>query len=58
MQLLMDECTHLINFDKPYDVNLVRVLSAKNDAYVLRDGVHDFHSIWPGILNEKFNIQL
>ncbi len=48
MQLLMDECTHLLNFDKPFDTSLVNVISATNDAYVLRDGVHHFHTIWPG----------
>ena len=48
MTLLMDECTHLINYDKPFDSSLVRVISAKDDAYILRDGVNDFNSIWPG----------
>ena len=45
----MDECTGMINYDKPIDTSLVRVLTAKDDAYVLRDGVHDFETIWPGI---------
>ncbi len=48
MTLLMDECTHLINYDIPYDTSLVRVIAAKDDAYILRDGVNDFNSIWPG----------
>ena len=48
MHLLMDECTHLLNYDIPYDTNLIHVISAKDDAYVLRDGVNDFNSIWPG----------
>jgi len=48
MHLLMDECTHLLNYSIPVDTNLIRVISAKDDAYVLRDGVNDFNSIWPG----------
>ena len=48
MHLLMDECTHLVNFDVPIDTNLVNVIAANDDAYVLRDGVNDFNSIWPG----------
>jgi hypothetical protein len=48
MTLLMDECTHLINYDTPYDTSLVKVIAATDDAYILRDGVNDFESIWPG----------
>ncbi len=48
MLLLMDECTNLINFDKPYDNTMTHILSAQDDAYILRDGVYDFTSIWPG----------
>ena len=48
MHLLMDECTHLVNFDVPHDTSLVKVLTAKDDAYVLRDGLADFRTIWPG----------
>jgi hypothetical protein len=48
MHLLMDECTHMLNYDKPIDTSMIRVISAKDDAYVLRDGVNDFNSIWPG----------
>ncbi len=48
MHLLMDECTHLLNYDIPVDTNLIHVIAAKDDAYVLRDGVNDFNSIWPG----------
>ena len=53
MQLLMDECTHLINFDKPRDTTLIHVLSARDDAYILRDGVHDLQTIWPGKLQSN-----
>jgi hypothetical protein len=45
MHLLMDECTHLLNYDVPVDTSLIRVVSAKNDAYVLRDGVNNFFFI-------------
>ncbi len=48
MHLLMDECTHLLNYDVPVDKQLIKVISAKNDAYILRDGVNDFNSVWPG----------
>ena len=44
----MDECTHLLNYDSPVDKDLIKVISAQDDAYVLRDGVNDFNSIWPG----------
>lgn len=50
MQLLMDECTHLLNFDKPIDPTLVYAIAAKDDAYVLRDGVQSFSKVWPGML--------
>lgn len=48
MHILMDECTHMLSFDTPVDTSLVHVVAAKDDAYVLRDGVNDFLSIWPG----------
>jgi hypothetical protein len=48
MHLLMDECTHMLNFDVPVDTSLVHVLAAKDDAFILRDGVNCFTSIWPG----------
>lgn len=56
MHLLMDECTHMINFDVPVDTSLIKILSAKDDAYVLRDGVSDFKSIWPGSEVEYFDL--
>lgn len=55
MHLLMDECTHMVNFDVPCDTSLVRVLAAKDDAYVLRDGLADFRTIWPGSQVEFFD---
>lgn len=53
MHLLMDECTHMLNFDMPVDTSLVRVIAAKDDAYVLRDGVNDFPSLWPGSFSNQ-----
>jgi len=49
MHLIMDECTHLINYDQPVDTDLIKIVSAKEDCYILRDGVNDFSSIWPGV---------
>jgi hypothetical protein len=48
MHLLMDECTHMVNYDVPFDPSLIHVVAATDDAYVLRDGVNDFKTIWPG----------
>lgn len=48
MHLLMEDCTHLVNYDTPYDTNMISVLTASDDAYVLRDGVNGFKEIWPG----------
>ena len=48
MHLLLEECTHMVNYDMPYDTSLVHVVAANDDCYVLRDGVNDFTSIWPG----------
>ena len=48
MHLLMDETTHMVNYDIPFDPSLVHIVSATDDCYVLRDGVNDFKAIWPG----------
>ncbi len=61
MLLLMDECTNLINFDKPLDNTMIHILSAQDDAYILRDGAYDFPSIWPGsqrLSSYKLNFNL
>lgn len=47
MRLLMDECTHMVNYEKPFDTSLARIIAAKDDAYVLRDGVDCFSKVWP-----------
>ncbi len=49
MHLIMDECTHLLNYEKPVDASLIKIITAKEDCYILRDGVNDFNSIWPGV---------
>lgn len=49
MQSIMDECTHLSNFAKPYDTSLITVVAAENDAYVPREGLVSFEDVWPGI---------
>lgn len=49
MQLFMDEVSHLLNYEMPYDASLVSVLTASNDAYVLRDGANDYKQVWPGV---------
>ena len=48
MVLLLDDVAHLLNYDLPCDTTLVNVLSANNDAYLLRDGVNHFGDVWPG----------
>ncbi len=50
MHIIMDECTHLVNYDVPVDTEMVKIILAKNDCYVLSDGVNDIRSIWPGML--------
>lgn len=48
MVLLLDDVAHLLNYDMPLDTTLVNVLSANNDAYLLRDGVNHIGDVWPG----------
>uniref|UniRef100_T1IPK7 Uncharacterized protein n=1 Tax=Strigamia maritima TaxID=126957 RepID=T1IPK7_STRMM len=48
MNSIMDEFTHLANYDTPVDTSLVIVIAAKDDAYVLRDGVEDLTHLWKG----------
>jgi len=44
----MDECTHLKNFSVPVDTDLVSIVTARDDAYVLRDDVTSMEDLWPG----------
>jgi len=48
MRGIMDECTHLKNFEKPIDTELIIAVCAKNDAYVPRDRCMSLEAIWPG----------
>ncbi|KAK9308401.1 hypothetical protein QLX08_001579 [Tetragonisca angustula] len=45
---IMDECTHLKNFDVPVDTELIIAVCARNDAYVPRDDCMSLEKIWPG----------
>lgn len=46
---MMDECTHLSNFSVPVDTELIISVTAKDDAYVPRDGLIDIRDVWPGV---------
>lgn len=48
MRGLMDECTHLKNFQVPYDPTLAITVAAKCDGYVPRDGCSNLEDLWPG----------
>lgn len=48
MRGVMDECTHLKNFSVPYDTSLITAISAKDDAYVPREGCASLEEVWPG----------
>ncbi|XP_012061790.1 PREDICTED: uncharacterized protein C4orf29 [Atta cephalotes] len=48
MRGIMDECTHLKNFEIPVDTELIIAVCAKNDAYVPRDHCMSLDTIWPG----------
>ena len=48
MRGIMDECTHLKNYDVPYDPSLIYIVVAENDAYQPRDGIAALPDIWPG----------
>jgi len=48
MRGLMDECTHLGNYSKPVDPDLVELVVAEYDAYQPRYGVIPLHQVWGG----------
>lgn len=48
MRGIMDECTHLQNFEVPVDTELIIAVCAKDDAYVPRDDCTALQQIWPG----------
>ncbi|XP_043487647.1 protein ABHD18 isoform X5 [Polistes fuscatus] len=49
MRGIMDECTHLKNFEVPVDTELIIAVCARNDAYVPRDSCMSLEQIWPGV---------
>ncbi|XP_015600599.1 protein ABHD18 isoform X2 [Cephus cinctus] len=48
MRGMMDECTHLSNFEVPVDTELIIAVCARDDAYVPREGCMSLQDIWPG----------
>ncbi|XP_058794715.1 protein ABHD18 isoform X2 [Phymastichus coffea] len=48
MRGIMDECTHLQNFERPVDTELIIAVCARDDAYVPRDDCIGLEQIWPG----------
>ncbi|KAI8798026.1 protein ABHD18 isoform X2 [Biomphalaria glabrata] len=48
MRGVMDECTHLGNFSVPVDPELIIIVSAKQDAYVPKEGVLGLDDLWSG----------
>nr|XP_050861183.1 protein ABHD18 isoform X7 [Vespula vulgaris] len=48
MRGIMDECTHLKNFEVPVDTELIIAVCARDDAYVPRDSCMSLEKIWPG----------
>ena len=48
MRGIMDECTHLKNYDVPTDTSLINIVIADNDGYYPRDGIAALPDIWPG----------
>ncbi|XP_016839557.1 protein ABHD18 isoform X4 [Nasonia vitripennis] len=48
MRGIMDECTHLSNFEVPVDTELIIAVCARDDAYVPRDDCIGLEQIWPG----------
>ena len=48
MRGIMDEATHLRNYDVPYDPSLIIIVAAELDAYQPRDGITALTDIWPG----------
>ena len=48
MRGIMDEATHLKNYDVPYDPSLIIIVAAELDAYQPREGITALTDIWPG----------
>ena len=48
MRGIMDEFTHMKNYDVPVDPELIIIVAAEHDAYMPRDGITALPEIWPG----------
>ena len=48
MRGIMDECTHLRNYDVPFDPSLIHIVVAENDGYYPREGMAALPDLWPG----------
>lgn len=48
MRGIMDEFTHIANYSVPVDCSSVIIVTARDDAYVPRDGTVDLTRLWPG----------
>ena len=48
MRGIMDEATHLKNYDVPFDPTLIIIVAAEMDAYQPREGITALPDIWPG----------
>lgn len=48
MRGIMDECTHLKNFNSPIDMEMVIAVCAKRDGYVPQNSMEKLEDIWPG----------
>lgn len=49
MHGVMDVSTYVGNFSVPVDPNLIIVVTASHDAYILRDKVPSLQDLWPGV---------
>lgn len=48
MRGIMDEFTHIANYSRPVDSSCIVIVTAKEDAYVPREGCTDLSQLWPG----------
>jgi len=48
MRGIMDECTHLRNYDVPFDPSLIHIVVAEHDGYYPREGMAALPDLWPG----------
>jgi len=48
MAEIMDNCTHLKNFDTPVDPQLCIIVTAEHDGYVPKSNLIALNQLWPG----------